>query len=259
MSVVGAERISASGLTVEIAGKTVCRDLAFAARAGESWAILGINGAGKTTLLHTLGGLRPPAAGELFLGGSALRSMTRKQAARKVGLLAQTSEDPFPSTLLDTALIGRHPYLHRLEWESEEDESIARRALAQVGLSGMDDRLAHTLSGGERRLLALATLLTQNPPLYLLDEPSNHLDLHQQIAVLELLRARAQNGTALVMVLHDINLALRYCDHALLLYGDGHTEQGDIAAVLDEGRLTRLYRHPVVTLQGPGQRVFLAG
>jgi iron complex transport system ATP-binding protein len=145
------------------------------------------------------------------------------------------------------------------EWESEEDESVARRALAQVGLSGMDDRLAHTLSGGERRLLALATLLTQDPPLFLLDEPSYHLDLHQQIAVLELLRARARNGKALVMVLHDVNLALRYCDHALLLYGDGQTEQGEIAAVLDETRLTRLYRHPVMALKGSGRRVFLAG
>ena len=254
-----ADLIRVSDLTVEIAGKTVCRDLNFAARAGESWAILGINGAGKTTLLHTLGGLRAPSAGEVFIGGSALRSMTRKQAARKVGLLAQTSEDPFPSTLLDTALIGRHPYLHRLEWESEEDESIARRALAEVGLSEMDDRLAHTLSGGERRLLALATLLTQNPPVFLLDEPSNHLDLHQQIAVLDLLHTRAQDGKALVMVLHDVNLALRYCDHVLLLYGDGQTEQGEIAAVLDEARLTRLYRHPVVALPGSRQRVFLAG
>ncbi len=198
-------------------------------------------------------------AGALFLGGVALSTLTRKQIARKVGLMPQTSDDPFPSTLLDTALIGRHPYLRRLEWESAQDQSIARRALTEVGLSGMDGRLAHTLSGGERRLLALATLLTQDPPLFLLDEPSNHLDLHLQIAVLDLLRAKARDGTALVMVLHDINLALRYCDHVLLLYGDGQTEQGEITAVLDEARLTRLYHHPVIALQGPKQRVFLAG
>ena len=255
-----AEPISARSLSVEIAGKQVCRDLEFAARAGECWAILGINGAGKTTLLHTLAGLRPPSAGELFLGGVPLRTLTRKQVARRVGLLPQTSEDPFPSTLLDTALIGRHPYLRRLEWESAEDQSIARRALAEVGLSGLDDRLAHTLSGGERRLLALATLLTQDPPLFLLDEPSNHLDLHQQIAVLELLKTRVRaDGKAMMMSVHDVNLAARYCDHVLLLFGDGTLVQGLTSEVLNQAGLERLYQHPIVSVAGPQGPAFLPG
>ena len=251
--------IEARELSVDIAGKQVCRALAFTVEPGQRWGILGVNGVGKTTLLHTLAGLRPPAAGELLLDGVAQDALTRKQAAKRVGLLLQTSEDPFPSTLLDTALIGRHPYLGRLEWESAEDESIARRALAEVGLSGMEARLAHTLSGGERRLLAVATLLTQDPPVYLLDEPSNHLDLHQQIAVLDLLHAKAGNGKALIMVMHDVNLAMRYCDHVLLLYGGGETEQGVTSTVVDEERLTRLYRHRVVALRSARHRVFIAG
>jgi iron complex transport system ATP-binding protein len=246
-------------LTVEIAGKRVCRDLALQVKPGECWGILGVNGVGKTTLLHTLAGLRSPAAGEILIEGEKLAEMTRKRAARRIGLLPQSSEDPFPSTLLATALIGRHPYLERLEWESAADEAIALRALTEVGLGGMQERLAHTLSGGERRLLALATLLTQNPPLYLLDEPSNHLDLHQQIAVLDLLQERERSGTAMIMVLHDINLAVRYCSRVLLLYGDGQTEQGDTDSVINEDRLSRLYRHRVVALAGRDRSVYMPG
>jgi iron complex transport system ATP-binding protein len=246
-------------LTVEIAGKQVCRDLAFTVTPGECWGILGVNGVGKTTLLHTLAGLRPPAAGEILVEDAPLAAMPRKQAARKIGLLPQSSEDPFPSTLLETALIGRHPYLARLEWESSKDEAIAKDALARVGLGGMHERLAHTLSGGERRLLALATLLTQDPPLYLLDEPSNHLDLHQQIAVLDLLRDRTRAGTSMVMVLHDVNLAVRYCNRVLLLYGDGQTEQGDMQTVINEERLSRLYHHRVVALADRNRSVFVPG
>lgn len=246
-------------LTVDIAGKRVCGGLSLTVKPGECWGILGINGVGKTTLLHTLAGLRSPAAGEIFVEGSSLAGMTRKRVAKKIGLLTQLSEDPFPSTLLETALIGRHPYLERLAWESADDEAIAQRALAEVGLGGMHDRLAHTLSGGERRLLALATLLTQNPPLYLLDEPSNHLDLHQQIAVLDLLQERERSGTAMIMVLHDVNLAMRYCSRVLLLYGDGETEQGDTGAVINEDRLSRLFRHSVVALPGRGRTVFMPG
>lgn len=246
-------------LAVEIGGKRVCRDLALAVHAGECWGMLGVNGVGKTTLLHTLAGLKPASDGEIRIEGRPLASMRRKEAGRRIGLLPQTHEDPFPSSVLETALIGRHPYLGRLEWESAGDEAIARGALAAVGLEGAEARLAHTLSGGERRLLALATLLTQDPPLYLLDEPSNHLDLHQQIAVLDLLKAKTRAGRAIVMVLHDVNLAARYCDRALLLHGEGESEQGGTKEILTETTLSRLYRHRVDLLQAGERRIFIPG
>jgi len=242
--------LEAHSLHVEIAGKAVCRDLSFAVAAGECWALLGGNGVGKTTLLHTLAGLRGPRNGTVFLSAAPIAHMTRRTIARRAGVLFQDSEDPFPSTVLETALIGRHPYLGAWQWETSDDEQLARHALQRVELGGMEQRMVDTLSGGERRRLALATVLVQDPRLYLLDEPTNHLDLRHQIAVLELFAAKArEQGAAVLMVLHDVNLAARFCDHLLLLFGDGATLHGETEKILSESTLARLYGHPVTKVQ----------
>jgi iron complex transport system ATP-binding protein len=116
----------------------------------------------------------------------------------------------------------------------------------------------HTLSGGERQRLAIAALLAQQPRLYLLDEPLAHLDLNHQIAVLELLSRRArEDGVGIVMVLHDINLALRHADRALLLFGEGRTLEGPVEAVLTAESLSRLYGHPLRELRDGGARHFV--
>lgn len=244
-------------LTVSVGGKQVCRELNLVVQRGERWGILGVNGAGKTTLLHTLAGLKMPVTGNIFLNGQPLAEMKRRDAARICGLMPQDSDDAFPSTVMETALIGRHPYLPAWAWESVEDEHIARSALESVELSGMEQRMTHTLSGGERRRLALATLLVQNPALLLLDEPVNHLDLHHQIETLELLTSQAsQDGKTLLMVLHDVNLAARYCNRLLLLFGDGTTLQGKVDEVLNTENLARLYHHPVHSVEAEGRKLY---
>jgi len=250
--------LEATGLAVSIAGQAVCRDLDLAVRPGQSWALLGRNGAGKTTLLHTLAGLRPAAAGGLRLLGRELAALPRRQVARLLGLLPQETPDLFPATVLETALIGRHPHLDRLAWEGDADRALARAALAEVGLTGFEARPVTTLSGGERRRLALATLRCQAPRVALLDEPANHLDLRHQVELIGRLRARARSeGGALVMVLHDVNLAARHCDHALLLFEGGAHAAGPFAEVVDQATLTRLYGHPVVAVAGPHGRAWL--
>ena len=248
-------------LDVTIAGKQVCRGLGLIIEAGQCWGLLGGNGVGKTTLLHTLAGLRTPTHGTVLLEGKPLSGLSRREVACRVGVLFQAAEDAFPATVLETALIGRHPHLERWRWETPQDLTLARSALHRVGLDGMEGRMITTLSGGERQRLALATVLTQNPVLYLLDEPANHLDLHHQITLLELLtRPARENGTALVMVLHDVNLAARFCDHLLLLFGAGETLQGPTDQVLNETHLQRLYGHPIATVSGPdGRRAYLPG
>ncbi|HEY7379032.1 MAG TPA: ABC transporter ATP-binding protein [Steroidobacteraceae bacterium] len=249
--------LTVSGLCIDVAGRRLVRDLEFCAAPGELIAILGENGVGKTLTLHTLAGLRAPAAGSVRLGDRDIGDWPRRELARSLGLLAQSSEDPFPSTVLETALIGRHPHLDFWQWESEADATIARAALREVDLGALESRAIDTLSGGERRRLAVATVLTQDPGVYLLDEATNHLDPHHQIEVLKCFRRLADSGRSVIASLHDATLAARFADAALLLYGDGSWNFGPVAEVLDAMHLSRLYRTPVHELEFQGRRVFI--
>jgi len=251
--------LTARGLDVAVTGKMLVRGLDISLDAGDTLAILGRNGSGKTTLLHTLAGLRPPAKGSIELCGKPYAAQGPRAAARLRGLLAQTQTDAFPASVLETALIGRHPHLGRWAWEGAADERIARDALAAVGLHGLEEREVHTLSGGERQRLGIATLLTQQPSLYLLDEPLAHLDLAHQVAMLALTqRYAAECRSAFVIVMHDMNLALRYCRRALLLFGDGRWMEGTCSEVFSAENLSELYGHRLREICDGDSRYFIA-
>ncbi len=253
----GSASLAARALDVAVAGRRLVVGLDFEARGGEFVAVLGRNGVGKTLTLHTLAGLRPPAAGDVRLDGRALAGWSGRERAQRLALLPQTTEDPFPSSVFDTALIGRHPHLPFWQWEGAEDLAIARAALAAVGLDGLAARDVDSLSGGERRRLAVATLLAQDAPVCLLDEPVNHLDPQHRHEVLALFRARADAGGLVIATLHDATLAARHADRVLLLHGDGRWQYGAAATTLDAENLTALYRVPVEELAaGGGRRVF---
>lgn len=252
--------LSARGLTVGIGGHRVCDALDWEVCAGEIWAILGRNGAGKSTLLNTVAGLRQPFSGTLNINSMSLPGVIRGGEARALarirGYLAQQQSDPFASTVMETTLVGRHPHLGRWDWESAEDRRIAESALAEVDLSSFAEREVQTLSGGERQRVAIAQLLTQQPRLFLLDEPLTHLDLSHQVAAMDLFSRRAESGAAVVAVLHDPGFAARYCRHALLLFGDGEWLAGPTADVINTEQLTRLYGHPLREVRDDGQRWF---
>jgi iron complex transport system ATP-binding protein len=254
--------LSVRDLDVVIGDIGVCRALHLDVLPGQRWAILGRNGVGKSTLLATLAGLRPAVAGHLRIGDIAtaesgastavpprptFSASALRRLARMRGLLPQQQSDPFPATVLETALVGRHPHLNRWDWESAADRAIAHEALAAVGLAALAAREVHTLSGGERQRLAVAQLLTQQPKLFLLDEPLTHLDLAHQVAVMELFRriAAPDSDTACIAVLHDPGFALRYCDHALLLFGDGEWLAGASRDIITAANLGRLYGYPL--------------
>lgn len=253
----GAPSLSAEALTVHVGSRTLVRELTIDIPTGEFVAILGRNGSGKTLTLHTLAGLRSAAAGVVRMRGTPLEQMSHRAIARHSGFLAQDLEDSFVTTALESVLIGRHPHLSLWQWESDEDERVARDALAAVDMGNLGERLTDTLSGGERRRVAVASLLAQDPAVFLLDEPTNHLDPHHQLAVLSLFRQLADAGRTVVATLHDPTLAARFADRALLLSGDGSWTMGPATQELTAARLSELYFTRVIEIQHHGRRVFV--
>ena len=251
--------LSCAELDVEVAGRLLVESLSLSLAPGRFVALLGRNGAGKTLTLHTLAGLRQARRGTVLLDDRPLPAWPPADRARRLGLLPQAAEDPFPVTVLETTLIGRHPHIDFWRWEDSGDIAVARQRLAEVDLHGLEDRSVDTLSGGERRRLAIATLLAQDPSTCLLDEPTNHLDPQHQLGVLKLFRGRADAGGSIVASLHDATLAARFADDALLLHGDGRWAFGPCDEVLTPARLSELYMSPMHEIGWGGRRVFIAG
>jgi len=254
-----APTLAARALDVAAGGRMLVRALGFEARGGEFIALLGRNGVGKTLTLHTLAGLRAPHGGAVELDARDLAGWPGHERARRLGLLPQSVEDPFPSTVFETALIGRHPHLPFWQWEGAPDHAAARTALDAVGLGELANRAVDSLSGGERRRLDIATLLAQDAAVCLLDEPINHLDPQHRNEVLALFRARADAGGLVIASLHDATLAARFADRVLLLHGDGRWQFGETAPTLSAGNLSGLYRVTVEEFEFRGRRIFVSG
>jgi len=245
--------LKCNSLNLGIAGVQVVRDFNFELKPGCFWGLLGSNGAGKTTLLRSLAGLYPPQDGRICFQSRPIDELPRRLLARHVGMLQQHTAYVFDSSVLQTALTGRHPHLGYWQREGPADIDKALAALDSVDLSGFAERSVTGLSGGEARRLAFASLLVQEPEIMLLDEPTNHLDLRHQVRIMGMIRERSigQGGTA-IAALHDVNLAARYCSHVLMLFGGGEWSAGRTADMLNETELEKLYGCPVERLDSPG-------
>jgi iron complex transport system ATP-binding protein len=203
-------------------------------------------------LLKCLAGLDEPAAGRVMLEARDIRELPRKLLARHIGMLQQHTVYVFDSSVVQTALTGRHPHLAYWQREGAADLDIAADALASVDLEGFSRRSVTGLSGGEARRLAFATLLVQQPDIMLLDEPTNHLDLKHQVRIMRMIHDRTRSGGhSALAALHDINLAARYCSHVLMLFGDGAWCAGPTAEMMNETSLEKLYHCPVERLESP--------
>jgi iron complex transport system ATP-binding protein len=249
--------LQARQLVIDIPGRSSGQPLNFTVKPGQVWGVLGPNGVGKTTLLHTLAGLRAPRGGAVQLGERSLTDWKRRRISQQLGVVFQDRQDGFPATVLETALIGRHPWLSPWQMETVEDQRMALEALQALDVAHLQNRLVNTLSGGERQRVAIATVLAQAPDTWLLDEPTNHLDLHHQVSVLGLLKAQAAQGCSVFMCLHDLNLAARWCDHILLLFPDGDACWGPSQQMLVPAALERLYGQKLMTAEIDGAPVFV--
>jgi len=172
-------------------------------------------------------------------------------------MLQQHTVYVFDASVLQTALTGRHPHLSRWQNESPEDLHKAQDAIAQVSLAGMESRSVTSLSGGEARRLAFATLLVQDPTIMLLDEPSNHLDLKHQVLIMSTIGNAVYAGRRLAMAAtHDVNLAACFCSHVLMLFGEGEWSAGPAPEMFTRARLQKLYQCPVEMIETPAGRRF---
>lgn len=250
--------LEVTDLDVRVPGRSLVGGLSFGAGPGEFIAVLGQNGCGKSLTMLTLGGLRAADSGSVLLNGDDVHATPRQRIARSLALLPQHSDDLFPSTVMETALAGRHPHVERFRWESAADRAITQEALDTVGIGALANRDITTLSGGERRRLAIAQVLAQQPSVFLLDEPTNHLDPQHQMDTLGIFRRKADEGATVVASLHDANLAIRFADRCLLLFGDGRWDIGPVGDVLEAGRLSRLYATPIEAIPWRDSKVFVA-
>lgn len=228
------------------------RQLSWQIHTRECWAVLGPNGTGKSTLLHTLSGLRSCHKRDIFWQNRPLSGYSARQCARHIGLMLQQSHTGLQNTVLELVLTGAYPHHPGWYQENAADHQAARRALADVGLDSKADTPLAVLSGGELRRAEIARLLVQNPRLAMLDEPLNHLDIGQQITMLRILQQRFQTSQrALVLVLHDLNLARHIASHCLLLFGDGRWQAGKTATIATVRSLSALMNYPLTEFSTP--------
>lgn len=213
--------IEARNITVEINSKKLLDDVSLEMRAAEVLVVVGANGAGKSTLRKVLCGDLVPTSGEVSMSGKSLDNWTLPERARVRAVLPQDSSLNFPFTVLEVVLMGRAP--HAKGAESAKDFEIARCALEKVDALDLETRIYPTLSGGERQRVHLARILaqiwepTENPRYLLLDEPTSSLDLTHQHQTLKIAREFAAKGVAVLIILHDLNLAAQYADRILML------------------------------------------
>jgi len=204
-------------------------------------AVLGPNGSGKSTLLRTLLGVRAPERGEARIEGRVATGWSRRELARKVGVVTQSETPIFPLSVREFVGMGRYPHLTLLQSEGAEDRRIVEESMRSCAVEELANREVGTLSGGEFQRVRIARALAQEPEAFLLDEPTANLDVRHEMEIFQLLRGLSQGGKTVLLTTHHLNLAARFADRILLL------EEGRIAAdgtpeeVFQEDILTRVY------------------
>ncbi|GAA4912654.1 ABC transporter ATP-binding protein [Streptomonospora salina] len=223
-------RVDIDDLDVHRGGRPVVSGVSIPVPPGTVLGLLGPNGSGKSTLLRAVSGIAPPSSGRVRFDGTDISSLSRREIARRVAVMAQEHSEEFEIPVLDLVLLGRIPHGTGFGRDSDRDVAIAEQALDRVGAAHLATRSFSALSGGERQRVLFARALTQDTPVLVLDEPTNHLDIAHQVELVDLVRSA--DRTVLV-ALHDLNLAARHCDTVGVLDGGRLRSLGPPERVLD--------------------------
>lgn len=244
--------IRTDNLSVDLGRRRVLDAVTLDLQRGRVTAILGANGAGKTSLLRAIAGLVPPSTGHIALDGETLSALSLPERARRIGYLPQNGQPAWALTVRELVALGRLPHRSPFAALSPGDEAAIDAAMAQTDVAGLADRTVDTLSGGEKARAKFARVLAAETDWILADEPLANLDPPHQQDVLRLMRAAADAGKGVLVVLHQLDAAARVADDLLILK-DGRTVAfGPSAVVLTPTTLEAAFNMPmdVIDLQG---------
>ena len=237
--------IELKNLSIGYGNKSVLQDVDAKINKGEIVGISGCNGAGNSTLLKTIRGLLPKQSGEILYFGRKLESFSEKELAREVAYLQQNVEVGFGYTGKDIVLAGRYPYMKWWKGESISDEELALKCMEYTGTKELAERPVNEVSGGQKQRILLAKVLAQQTPILFLDEPTTGLDMVYQEEIFRFSQALAEMGKTILMVVHELNLAAKYCSRIILL-GEGTViADGRPDNVFTEKILSKAYNAPV--------------
>lgn len=233
--------IELKNATIGYESKIVVQDVNTTLRSGELVGIIGCNGAGKSTLLKSIRGLLPLKAGEVLLKGKPLTQYKERELALHIAYLQQQLELNFDYSCLEIVLTGRYP--HKKWWQNEDakDEELAKACLEYTGTLDLAERPIGQLSGGQRQRVLVAKILAQQTPIVFLDEPTTGLDIVYQEEIFRFAKALAEAGKTVLMVVHELNLAARYCNRLLLIGQNRLLADGTPQEVLTEKLLRASY------------------
>lgn len=227
-------------------------DISFTIAEGEIFGIIGPNGSGKSTLIRLMSGLHSLSSGKILLRDKPLSSYSHKDLARQIAVLEQEGTPPLPYTVEQIVSMGRYPWLKPFSELGAHDHEIVENVLRNLNLWDKRSKKVSALSGGQRQLVSLARAMAQEPRILILDEPTTYLDIGHQILVMEHVRKwHQEQGLTLIMVLHDLNIAGQYCDRLLLLDQGKIINWGNVAEVLNEDILAKIYKADLVRIEHP--------
>ena len=233
--------IACGGLSVRLGGRRVLESVSLKVAPGVLVGVIGPNGAGKSTLLRAMLGLVQPDAGGVTIDGSPIGMLPRQELARRVAYLPQGQTIHWPLSVERLVSLGRLPHLAPMSRMADRDRAAIERALMRTDVAQFRDRVATELSGGERARVMLARALAVEARGLIVDEPLASLDPGHQIDVMALLRREAEAGALVIVVLHDLTTAARYCDRLVLLDGGTVIADGSPVEVLTAERLQSVY------------------
>jgi len=243
---IAARDIVAKGIAVRFGRTRVLEGVDFALRAGEMVGLIGPNGSGKTSLLRIIAHLRAPDAGLVRYGGQSAVEIGTRELSRRIAYLAQGGNVHWPMRVESLVALGRLPHRRPMQGLDAADREAIERAMAACDIIPFRTRTMSEVSGGERLRILLARALAVEADMLLADEPIAALDPLHQLQVMELLRLTARNGRGVVVVLHDLALAARFCDRLVLLAGGGVLVEGEPGTVLSDEHITAAYGVDVV-------------